>query len=123
MLRKITILAMLFIVASVITLSLIPIALGQSYSTTLVLDPLPSQVNAGDTITFKGVLKTTDGRGVSGATIYIKDDVDFGSDKVIGAVVTDEKGWFGATWTAIQRSSGAYDFYVVYDGNSQLAKA
>ena len=52
---------------------------------TLILDPLPSTVQAGNTITFSGILLTADQQYyIPNATIYIKDDVSFGSDIVIG---------------------------------------
>ncbi|MGI0063416.1 MAG: hypothetical protein ACREAL_00890 [Nitrosopumilaceae archaeon] len=90
----------------------------------MTLDPLPSQVNTGDTVTFSGVFETADGYSITGATIYIKDDVDFGTDTILGTVTTDDKGEFVATWEAQSRSGGgSYDFYTVYEGSSQFAKA
>ena len=60
----------------------------QSYTGSLTLNPISSKVRTGDTVTFSGKFMTTSGQPVSSATIYIKDDVAFGRDKVIGTVVT-----------------------------------
>ena len=66
---------------------------------TLILDPLPSTVQVGNTITFSGVLLTADQQYyIPNETIYIKDDVSFGSDIVMGTVTTsNEDGTFSGT--------------------------
>ena len=54
---------------------------------TLILDPLPSTVQAGNTITFSGILMTADQQYfIPNETIYIKDDVSYGADKVIAKI-------------------------------------
>ncbi len=113
----------LLLLACIISTSTIITVEAQSYTGVLKLDPIPSQIKTGSTVTFSGQLGTTSGHIVPGATIYIKDDVDFGGDTVIGTVTTDENGQFGGTWTAQPRSSGAWDFYAVYDGTSNISKA
>jgi len=125
MLRRGLLLAILFIILSSLTLiSVIPEAFSQSYSTFLTLDPLPSQVSPGDIITFTGVFGTSDGYAITGATIYIKDDVDFDIDTILGTVETNDNGEFVGTWEASTRSGGgSYDFYAIYEGSSQFAKA
>ena len=111
--------------AIIFLLSIISIsdADAQSYTGVLTLDRIPSNVKTGSTITFSGQLTTTSGHVVTDATIYIKDDVDFGTDTVLGTVTTDSNGYFAATWTAQPRSSGAWDFYAVYEGGGQISKA
>jgi len=98
-------------------------AFAQSYTGSLTLNPLPSKVRTGDTIVFSGKLVTTSGIAVTNAVIYIKDDVAFGRDKVIGTVTTDGTGKFSASWKAVQRSSGSYDFYAIYNGNDNVSKS
>jgi len=102
--------------AMVLSLILSQQALAQQYSAILILDPIPSNVKHGTEITFSGQLYTTSDHVIQDATIYIKDDVDFGIDDVLGSVTTDENGEFVATWTAEPRSSGAWDFYATYEG-------
>jgi len=82
------------------------------YYSNLVLDSIPSVVNSGDTITFSGTLFTQDGKYViSGKTIYIKDDIAFATDTVLGTVVTDNTGKFHATWKATPKNNGnTYNF-------------
>jgi len=100
---------------------MVPSVFAQS-SSTLVFDPLPSSVQSGDEIVFSGVFYTNDGYLISDATIIIKDDVSFGADYILGTVVTDENGEFYGTWNALPRSGGgAYDFYVVFEGSSNIA--
>ena len=94
----------------------------QSYTSILVLDPVPSSASVGDTITFSGQITTTSGHVVTGATIQIKDDVSFGRDRTIITVYTDNNGEFYASWMAQERS-GAYDFYAVYEGTSNISGA
>ena len=106
--------------------SVIPDAFAQTTSLTLILDPLPSTVQAGNTITFSGILLTADQQYyIPNETIYIKDDVSLGSDIVIGTVTTsNEDGTFSATWTATPRSDGgSYDFFAVFEGTSDLGYA
>ena len=106
--------------------SIVPDAFAQTTPLTLILDPLPSTVQAGNTITFSGILLTADQQYyIPNETIYIKDDVSFGSDVVLGTVITsDEDGTFVGTWTAVPRSDGgAYDFFTVFEGTSDLGYA
>ena len=95
----------------------------QSYNAVITLDPIPSKIKTGSTVTFSGQLGTTSGHVIQDATVYIKDDVDFGRDTVIGTVTTDSSGKFQGSWTAKSRSSGAWDFYAVYEGSSNINKA
>ncbi len=91
----------------------------------MVLDPLPSTVNAGDTVTFSGTLQTSDGQYViPGKTVYIKDDIPLAPDTFIATVTTDNNGKFSATWTAAPKSNGEdYNFYAVFEGDSQVGHA
>ena len=106
------------IMVVVVAVSLIPESFAQERSTVLYFDPLPSSVNAGDTIVFSGYLATADGYVVQNAVIYINDDVSFGLDDTLGTVVTDANGEFYETWAAQARDGGgAYDFYAVFEGS------
>jgi len=92
----------------------------------LILDPLQSNVQEGDIITFSGVLLTSDQQFfIPDAEICIYDDVDFGSDTFHGCTITDsQSGEFGATLIAEQRfDGGAYDFYAVFEGDVDLESA
>jgi len=115
------------IIIAITSILLIPIGVNdvfaQSYTSSLTLDNISSKVKTGDTIIFSGKLVTTSGQAVSSATIYIKDDVAFGRDKVIETVVTDKDGNFRVSWKAVTRSSGSYDFYAIYDGNTNISKS
>ena len=94
-----------------------------NYEGVLRFDPLPTQVAPGNQVVFSGQLSTTAGHVVTNATIYIKDDIDFGSDDIIAITVTNSKGEFYVVWDAVQRSSGKYDFYAVFEGSSNVSYA
>ena len=89
----------------------------QSYDLHLVLNPLESSISEGDVLGFSGILTTSDQQYViTDAAIVIKDDVDFGSDRVIATGYTDENGEFFISWVAKTRQSGgSYDFYAVFE--------
>ena len=93
----------------------------QGGPTRLSLEPIPSRVMVGDTVTFKGILETVDGHPVPSAKIRIKDDIFGLPDIVRLTAVTDVNGEFSATWVAKTRSSGgAYDFYAVFEGSDRF---
>ena len=104
--------------------SMVPDAFAQTPSS-LILDPLPSVAQVGDTVVFSGQLLTADEEFIiTGATIHIKDDISFGTDTVYGTLTTDDNGEFYATWIAVQRSGGgSYDFYAVYEGSANVSYA
>lgn len=95
----------------------------QLYTSILTLDSIPYDVKSGSTIVFSGQLTTTSGHVIPSATIYIKDDVSFGSDVVIKKMTTDDNGHFYSSIIAEPRSNGAYDFYAVYEGSSNISKS
>ena len=88
----------------ILALALVPLAAGsahaQSYSGYITLEPIHSRVGAGETVAFSGQLITGQGSPVSGATVYIKDDVDLGPDTVVKSLVTGNDGRFSGTWAA-----------------------
>ena len=94
----------------------------QQYTGILRLDPIPAAAKPGSTITLSGQLTTTSGHVVPGAKIYIKDDVTFDIDTILKTVTTDRNGKFHTTWTATVRSSGAWDIYAVFEGNSDVER-
>ena len=111
------------LIMAVVVASLLPASFAQERSTVLYFDPIPSNVNAGDTVVFSGYLITADGYVIQNAEIHIKDDVSFGSDDILGTVVTDANGDFYGTWVAQARGGGAYDFYAVFEGSGSFERA
>lgn len=110
-------------VVCVAAFSLINYAEAQTYTGVLRFDSINSEIRTGSTVIFSGQLGTTSGHVVQGATIYIKDDVSFGPDYTIVRLTTDDAGRFYGTWTAQPRGDGAWDFYAVYEGSSNIKKA
>ena len=117
--RQLALLASACLIASLAAGS----AHAQSYTGYITLEPIHSRVGTGETVTFSGQLITGQGNPVSGATVYIKDDVAFGSDRVVKKLFTGSDGRFSGTWTAQLRGSGAWDFYAKYEGSSLVGDA
>lgn len=104
---------------------LINVGSAQAYTYTSIteLDTIPYNVKSGSTIVFSGQLTTTSGHVIPNAVVYIKDDISFGRDTTIKKIITDDNGEFYSTHIAKPRNSGAYDFYAVYDGASNISKS
>lgn len=81
-----------------LALALVPLAAGsahaQSYTGVITLDPIPPRAGAGDPVYFSGWLGTASGYDVSEATVYVKDDVSFGRDRVVATLFTGGDGRF-----------------------------
>ena len=94
-----------------------------SLYTDLYFQPLPNNIESGQTIEFSGQL-SSGGIPLVGKTIYIKDDITLGTDRTIRTVTTDSNGEFAASWTAVPRSDGgSYDFYAIFEGDTEANKA
>ena len=69
---------------------------GESSKTGFFLNSLPDTVSDGEPINFSGYLLTGDGTPLADRTITIKQDISFGSDRVIETTTSDEYGYFTA---------------------------
>ena len=87
---------------------MIPSVSAQTIPLILILNPLPSNVQEGDIITFSGVLLTSDQQfSITGAEICFYEDVDFGTDTPLGCTITDsQSGKFIAQLVAEGRNDG-----------------
>jgi len=99
----------------------IPQASAQYHSAILDFDSIPSNVQSGTEITFSGKLSTTSGLVVQEATINIIDDVDFGTDEVLGSITTDENGEFMTQ--VVMETIRTWNFYAEYDGADNISSA
>jgi len=97
----------------------------QTIPLTLILDPLPSNVQEGDVITFSGILLTSDQQFfIPDVEICIYEDIDFGTDTLHGCMLTDsQSGEFIAELVTEVGDGGAYDFYAVFEGDLDLESA
>ena len=98
---------------------------GQSESsqTGFFLNSLPDTVTDGEPIMFSGYLLTDDGTPITGKTITIKQDISFGSDRVIETTTSDEYGYFTAehTFTLNQGySKSNMSFYAKYVNSNNI---
>ena len=103
--------------------SAVPAAGAQAYTGGLELDGIPPEAKAGDTVVFSGRLGTASGYAVPGVTVYIRDDVRFGRDDIIGRATTGGDGRFYTTWTAHPRDGGTWDFYAEFRGTPDVSRA
>ena len=103
---------MKFLLLSVLVVAMIgltaPDISAQTIPLILILNPLPSNVQEGDVITFSGVLLTSDQQfSITGAEICFYEDVDFGTDTFYGCTTTDfQSGEFIAELVAEGRNDG-----------------
>ena len=72
---------------------------------------MPARAQSRDTIVFSGQLTMTSGHVVSGATVYVKDDVRFGRDVAVREAVIGDDDRFYSTIVANPEALGAYDIY------------
>jgi hypothetical protein len=81
----------------------------------IILDPLPSSVNAGSIVTFSGTLYLSD--IPQGAIVYIKDEDPFDSDDLLVGAYVQSNGKFSVNWIArnVDVDSVA-DIYAVFEG-------
>ncbi|MBI5377198.1 MAG: hypothetical protein HZA82_01035, partial [Thaumarchaeota archaeon] len=81
----------------------------------IVLDPLPSSVNAGNIVTFSGTLYLSD--IPQGAIVYIKDEDPFDSDDLLTSAYVQSNGRFSVNWISknvdVDRVA---DIYAVFEG-------
>ena len=118
-------LPLLAVAAVAVAVALLAVEPAHAYTYThLHLEPLPSTATAGDAVKLYGWLSDSDGYAVEGASIEIKDDVDFGFDDTLGYLTTGEDGTFSGAWTASERGGGgAWDIYAVFEGTASLSES
>jgi len=93
-----------------------------SYSTQLQLHIDKSKVYAGETVTFSGTL-TTNGRPLSGATVYIKEDDSLLRDEVLAKAKTDQDGRYSAKWRAAAGTiETEFDVYAVFEKSGRYER-
>ncbi|MYC70485.1 MAG: hypothetical protein F4X17_07220 [Gemmatimonadetes bacterium] len=89
-------------------------------SSTLILDPIPARVYAGDTVVFTGTL-TGSGQGLPGRTVAICEDDPLLPDECLAWVVTDGDGRYYTEWVA---EAGVFetdfDIYARFNGDEGL---
>ncbi|MGH9878590.1 MAG: carboxypeptidase-like regulatory domain-containing protein, partial [Nitrososphaerales archaeon] len=72
----------------------------QFYTTSISMEVSSIVVSEGEELLISGWLKTSDGYGVQGAAIYIKDEDAGSGDDDIALVYTDSSGYYSYSWPA-----------------------
>lgn len=73
----------------------------------------------GQTVTFTGRLTDSNGNGISNQLVYVKRDISFSPDSVLGSSYTDSNGYFDINWIATKPiTSNTADIYATFDGSS-----
>jgi len=82
-------------------------------------------VNKGDVLPISGRLIDSDGKGVQGATIYIKDEDTGSGDDVMAIVKTDSSGRFSVQWITKKMDpfDSVVEIYAVFEGSSNFGNA
>ncbi len=90
----------------------------QLKSTNITLSISDYTVTEGDSIVISGRL-TSDGRGLSNASIYIKDEDTGSGDDTITTIRTDSSGNFRKIWSAKQMDpfDSTVEIYAVFEGS------
>lgn len=95
-----------------------------AYATTYAnfhLDPTPTIIREGSTITFSGQLTNLNGTGIPHRTIFIEDDTSYvvRPDIIIAITTTDSDGKFSIPWKAVPKDNeNSFHFYAKYLGGS-----
>lgn len=73
----------------------------------------------GQTVTFTGRLTDSNGNGISNQLVYVKRDISFAPDSVLGSSYTDSNGYFDINWIVTKPITGnTADIYATFDGSS-----
>lgn len=81
-------------------------------------------VTRGQTVTFSGRLVGSDGNGIPNQLIYVKRDITFAPDSVLGTTYTDSNGYFAVNWISTKPiTSNTANVYATFEGSSQYSSA
>jgi len=90
--------------------------------TLVILNPIPSSVPLGHSITFSGKLMTSNKMPIPNKTIYIQYDSPYQSVRTLATATTDYQGNFEVTWKAIakhKQSGGTYFVFANFFGDDK----
>ena len=91
----------------------------ESSSTILVLDPIPSKVKPGDTISLTGKLTDDLGKPIAGRIIHL---IDGTTNKSVFSKSTTSDGKIEIVWT-VGRGDETYSWYMFFEGDNQFESA
>ncbi len=102
---------------SIVALAALTFAPAYGLSSTLVLDPIPDRVYAGDKVSFTGTL-TGSGQALPGRTVWICADYRLAPDECLAYAVTNEWGRYYTEWVAKEGIFGTNVYiYATFDGD------
>lgn len=90
--------------------------------TVVILDPIPSSIPLGHSITFSGKLMDSSNMPIPNRTIYIQYDSPYQAVRTLAIAITDDNGNFDVTWKAIpkhKQSGGTYFVFANFFGDDQ----
>jgi len=93
--------------------------------TSISLDIPYTSVKKGDFLSISGRLLDSDGKGVPGVTVYIKDEDAGSGDDEIAVLKTDSSGRFSVQWKAksMDPFDSVVEIYAVFEGSSNFGNA
>jgi LEA14-like dessication related protein len=81
-------------------------------------------VTQGQMVTFSGRLVDSNGNGISNQLVYVKRDISFSPDLVLGSAYTNSNGQFSTTWQAVKPiTSNTANIYATFEGGSGYSNA
>lgn len=77
------------------------------------------QVTQDQTVTFSGRLTDSNGNSIQNQLVYVKRDISFAPDSVLGSSYTDSNGYFSIDWPATKpTTSNTANVYATFEGSS-----
>ncbi len=90
--------------------------------TYVTLQASSDQVSEGQTVTFSGRLTDSSNNGVPNQVVYVKRDISFSSDLILGTGYTDSNGYFTIQWIAMKPiTSNIANVYATFDGTQEYS--
>ncbi len=92
------------------------------HHTTLVLEPIPRNLEQGDTLTFSGKLFTSDDETpLPNRIIFIQYDSPYDCTRTLTSATTNNKGDFSIVWNAKPKgiSGGTYNIFAKFNGDDE----
>lgn len=90
--------------------------------TSMSIESSSYNVYQGQSVTFSGHLTDLNGNGIANQIVYVKRDISFATDLVLGTSYTDSNGYYSVDWIATKPVlSNTANIYATFDGNSDYS--
>lgn len=90
-------------------------------STSITIIPSSYSAYVGNTVTFTGRLTDSNGKGISNAIVYLKQDITLSTDRTLSSTFTDALGGYSMNWNVDR--VGSTNVYAIFEGDSSYQQA